>query len=80
MYRLSWIKYSNSRRWAYTHKSVCAAIEELGLTVQVAEPATMVAFVILEGTDREVIELRRIVQNRLNRIARNFPARFDKIS
>ena len=74
MYRMSWIKYCNTRTLRYSHKEVCAKLGAAGFLVKIDPPATMIAYIEIETAEQ-----RKRATEVLNLISRDFPHLFEKV-
>lgn len=74
MYRMSWVKYCNTRSLRYSHKEVCAKLGAAGFQVKIDPPATMIAYIEIETAEQ-----RKRATDVLNLISSKFPHRFDKV-
>lgn len=63
----SWVKYTSR----YSHKRVKAALDSIGIKVEVGKVARMIAYCHVTP------ENRKIVHDTLNKISKPFPYRID---
>jgi hypothetical protein len=75
-YKLSFIKYFQSRKQQWTLKELTRALNDLGYEPIPVEGARMIVYIVLKES---TIQERRRITDRLNLVSRNFPYRWERL-